>query len=107
MQCVSMEITSALSLVGTGLGVCSRVPQIHHVISRRSAADISRRALTMNIAANACFAIYAVDHAQYPILLNNFAVIVLDGTLLLLRNRYATMKKASSSDNLVEMDPPT
>ena len=98
-----MQFTSLLSLLGTALGVGSRVPQIHHVVSRRSAADISCRALVMNITANACFAAYSLDNKQYPILLNNVAVIALDGALLLLRQRYAAMKKTASSEDLVAM----
>jgi uncharacterized protein with PQ loop repeat len=94
------QVTTYVSLAGTCLGISSRVPQIIRVVSRQSGADLSSRALAMNIAANACFACYALAHDQWPILLNNAAVITLDGALIFLRSRYGQMKKVSSGSDL-------
>lgn len=99
------EWLTYISLFGTGLGMCSRVPQIVRVVQRASAADISARALCMNIAANACFFTYSTAHAQWPIALNNAVVIVLDGTLLTLRARYRDIKKSSSGTDLTLLVP--
>lgn len=98
-----MDIFAVVSLVGTALGMCSRVPQILRVYERQSASDISGRALLMNIVANACFATYSLAHSQWPILANNTVVVTLDGTLLGLRYHYGHMKKSSSQSNLVSM----
>lgn len=92
--------TTYVSLAGTCLGVSSRIPQIVRVVSRQSGADLSSRALAMNISANVCFACYALAHEQWPILLNNMAVITLDGALICLRSRYGQMKKVSSGSDL-------
>ena len=97
-------VTSVISLVGTALGVSSRVPQIIRVYQRKSAEDLSGRALVMNITANGCFLIYSASHAQWPIALNNIAVIALDGTLLALRQRYRGIKKRSSETDLTLLE---
>lgn len=94
-----------VSLCGTGLGMCSRIPQIVRVVQRGSAADISARALAMNIAANMCFLTYASAHAQWPIALNNVVVILLDGTLIGLRARLGEMKKSASGSDLTLLSP--
>ena len=95
-----MEWSALVSLFGTFLGVTSRAPQIYRVVQRRSAADISGRALLMNITANLCFGLYALDNEQWPILVNNLCVIGLDGALYGLRRHYGAMKKVSSEQDL-------
>lgn len=98
---VSIESTvTYVSLFGTALGVSSRIPQIIRVVSRQSGADLSKRALLMNVSANVCFALYSLVHDQWPILLNNVAVICLDGSLIFLRGKYGKMKKISSGTDL-------
>ena len=89
-----------ISLFGTALGVCSRMPQIYRVWARRSGADLSSRALCMNISANVCFATYPIDNNQLPILFNNCAIVALDGILLMLRTKYTKLKKNASEENL-------
>ena len=96
-------LTTAISLVGTALGIGSRVPQIVRVHQRRSALDLSARALAMNVTANCCFAVYSLYNQQWPVLANNIAVITLDSTLLAMRHHYAGMKKSSSGSDLVLM----
>ena len=98
------DATSYVSLCGTALGVTSRVPQIMRVVQRESGADLSSRALAMNITANACFLVYSAAHYQWPIALNNVAVICLDGTLLALKRRFSGMKKRSSETDLTLLD---
>jgi hypothetical protein len=73
------------------------------VYERKSASDISGRALLMNITANACFATYSLAHSQWPILANNTVVVTLDGALLALRYHFGHMKKSSSQTSLVTM----
>lgn len=94
------DVVTAVSLCGTGLGILSRVPQIARVIRRRSADDLSSRALGMNVLANLCFLSYSTWHAKWPIAINNVAVVSLDGTLLYLRGRYGRIKKNSSDTDL-------
>ena len=94
------QAVTYVSLFGTALGISSRIPQILRVVSRRSGSDLSKRALLMNVSANMCFAMYATVHNQWPILINNLAVICLDGTLIFLRGRYGQIKKISSGSDL-------
>ena len=94
------QVTTYVSLAGTCLGITSRIPQIVRVAARQSGEDLSPRALAMNITANACFACYAIAHEQWPILVNNVAVITLDGTLVYMRSRYGQLKKVSSGSDL-------
>jgi drug/metabolite transporter (DMT)-like permease len=89
-------LTTAISLLGTALGVGSRVPQIVRVHQRGSA-----RALAMTVTANCCFAVYSLYNEQWPVLANNVAVISLDSTLLAMRHHYAGMKKSASGSDLV------
>lgn len=97
------EATVYISLGGTALGMTSRIPQIVRVWQRRSGDDLSARALALNITANLCFLTYSVAHAQWPVAVNNLAVVALDGALLVLRNRFRGMKKSSSGTDLAMM----
>ena len=54
----------------------------------------------MNIAANMCFLSYSVVHEQWPIALNNIAVVTLDGTLLYMRCKFRSLKKRHSETDL-------
>lgn len=94
------DLVTTVSLCGTGLGVLSRVPQIVRVMQRKTAADLSAKALAMNITANLCFLSYSLWNAQWPIALNNAAVVSLDGTLLYLRGRYSRIKRHTSDTDL-------
>lgn len=60
----------------------------------------------MNITANWCFLVYSVSHEQWPIALNNVAVIALDGTLFMLRYRFRKMKKRDSETDLTMLSAP-
>lgn len=93
-------MTVYVSLCGTAMGITSRIPQIVRVWQRRSGDDLSARALGLNIAANLCFLTYSATHAQWPVAINNLAVVLLDGTLIGLRNKFRGMKKSSSGTDL-------
>lgn len=100
-----MEATVYISLIGTALGMCSRVPQLLRVYERQSGGDISARALLMNICANLCFLSYSASHEQWPIAINNVVVVSLDSALLHARFKFGEMKKSSSGTDLSLMVP--
>ena len=96
------ETISVISLLNSARALARSTD--HRVCQRRSAEDLSGRALAMNIAANTCFLVYSASHAQWPIALNNVAVIALDGTLLALRRRSRGIKKRSSETDLTLLE---
>lgn len=94
------DVITGASLLGTALGICARVPRIARVVHQQSAADVSTRAVGVDIASNMCFLVYSSAEQQWPILLHNVLVIALDGALLALCSQYRGLKKVSSGTDL-------
>lgn len=91
-------------MIGTSFGLFSRVPQVYRTYTTKSANDLSNKTLIMNITANSCFLFYAIVNKQYPIMINAFSVVSLEGSLLYMKKKYGEMKKSSSGTNLMEMN---
>ena len=98
------NIANGISIVGTCLGLFSRVPQVYKTYTTRSAGDLSTNTMAINITANSCFLFYTIVNRQYPIMLNCLSVITLEGSLIYMKNKFGEMKKSSSGTNLMEMD---
>ena len=97
-------IANVVSLVGTGCGLFSRVPQVYKTYKTKSANDLSSKTICINIFANSCFLFYMIVNEEYLIMLNCISVISLEGSLLFMKNKFKHMKKSSSQNSLVEMD---
>lgn len=97
-------IASVVSMIGTTMGLFSRVPQVYKTYKSKSAKDLSSNTMILNISANCCFLFYTIVHKQYPIMLNCSSVIILEGTLLYMKKTFGDMKKSSSQTNLIDMD---
>ncbi len=98
------HIASFISMMGTGFGLFSRVPQVYRTYTTKSANDISSQTLAMNITANSCFLFYAIVNGQYPIMGNCLSVITLEGALLYMKSKFKVMKKSSSGIDLLAME---
>tara|TARA_B110000495_G_C22980454_1_gene576273 strand:+ start:124 stop:441 length:318 start_codon:yes stop_codon:yes gene_type:complete len=98
------QISYVISMIGTSFGLFSRVPQVYRTYTTKSANDLSNKTLIMNITANSCFLFYAIVNEQYPIMMNSFSVVSLEGSLLYMKKKYGEMKKSSSGTNLMEMN---
>ena len=98
------DIANVISLVGTGCGLFSRVPQVYKTYKTKSANDLSSKTICINIFANSCFLFYMIVNEEYFIMLNCISVISLEGSLLFMKNKFKHMKKSSSQNSLVEMD---
>ena len=99
------DIANGISLIGTCLGLFSRVPQVYRTYKTKSANDLSTQTMSINITANSCFLFYMIINGDYFIMLNCISVITLESTLIFMKNKYGKMKKTSSSTSLDKMVP--
>lgn len=99
------DIANGISLIGTCLGLFSRVPQVYRTYQTRSANDLSTNTMVINITANTCFLFYMIVNKDYFIMLNCISVITLESSLIIMKNKFGKMKKTSSGTNLDEMVP--
>ena len=97
------KIANIVSFIGTGCGLFSRIPQVYQTYTTQSATDLSTKTLLLNISANSCFLFYMIIHEQYPIMINSLSVIILEGSLIYMKNKFGKMKKSSSGTNLIDM----
>ena len=96
-------IANIISLIGTGCGLFSRVPQVYKTYKSKSANDLSDKTMMINIFANSCFLFYMIVYEEYFIMFNCISVITLEGSLLYMKNHFKHIKKSSSQKSLVEM----
>jgi uncharacterized protein with PQ loop repeat len=99
------DIANGVSLIGTCLGLFSRVPQVYRTYNSKSANDLSTKTMAINITANSCFLFYMIVNENYFIMLNCISVITLESSLIYMKNKYGKMKKSSSGSSLDEMVP--
>ena len=97
------DIANGVSLIGTCLGLFSRVPQVYRTYNSKSANDLSTKTMAINITANSCFLFYMIVNENYFIMLNCISVITLESSLIYMKNKYSKMKKSSSGSSLDEM----
>lgn len=97
-------IANVVSIVGTCCGLFSRIPQVYQTYTTKSANDLSKKTLMINITANSCFLFYTIVHEQYPIMFNCLSVITLESSLIYMKKKYDKIKKSSSETSLVDMD---
>ena len=98
-------IANIISLIGTGCGLFSRVPQVIKTYKSKSANDLSNKTMLINIFANSCFLFYMIVNEQYFIMLNCISVISLEGSLVYMKHKFKHIKKSSSGTSLVDMVP--
>lgn len=98
------DIANGVSLIGTCLGLFSRVPQVYRTYKSKSASDLSTKTMAINITANSCFLFYMIVNENYFIMLNCISVITLESSLVFMKRKYGKMKKSSSGTSLDQMD---
>ena len=98
------QVASFVSMIGTTCGLFSRVPQVYRTYTTKSAGDLSTNTMMINIFANSCFLFYTIVHEQYPIMINCLSVITLESSLILMKKRFANIKKSRSQTDLLSMD---
>ena len=97
------NIANIVSMIGTCCGLFSRVPQVYRTYTTKSAGDLSTNTMIMNITANSCFLFYTLVNEQYPLMINCLSVITLEGSLVIMKQKFGTMKKTSSQTDLLSM----
>ena len=97
------DFANFVSLIGTGCGLFSRVPQVIKTYKSKSANDLSDKTMMINIFANSCFLFYMIVYEEYFIMFNCISVITLEGSLLFMKSKFKHMKKSSSQKSLVDM----
>ena len=97
------DFANFVSLIGTGCGLFSRVPQVIKTYKSKSANDLSDKTMMINIFANSCFLFYMIVYEEYFIMFNCISVITLEGSLLFMKSKFKHMKKSSSQKRLVDM----
>lgn len=97
------NFANLLSLIGTGCGLFSRVPQVIKTYKTKSANDLSNQTMGLNIFANSCFLFYMIVNEQWFIMLNCISVITLEGSLVYMKYNFKDMKKSSSGTSLVDL----
>ena len=97
------DFANFVSLIGTGCGLFSRVPQVIKTYKSKSANDLSDKTMMINIFANSCFLFYMIVNEEYFIMFNCISVITLEGSLLFMKSKFKHMKKSSSQKSLVNM----
>ena len=100
-------VSSYISMIGTCLGLFSRVPQVYKTYKSKSAGDLSNQTMLINITANSCFLFYTIVNEQYPIMLNCLSVITLEGSLVYMKYKFGQIKKSSSQTSLIDVDTTT
>tara|TARA_X000000950_G_scaffold211581_1_gene254560 strand:- start:467 stop:793 length:327 start_codon:yes stop_codon:yes gene_type:complete len=98
-----VDIANIISLFGTFCGLFSRIPQVYKIYKSKSANDISSKSLTINITANSCFLFNTIVNKNYSISINCLTVIILETTIIYMKNKYKHIKKSSSGLSLVDM----
>ena len=98
------NLANGVSLLGTCCGLFSRVPQVYKTYKSKSAKDLSGKTMAINIFANSCFLFYMIVNEEYFIMFNCISVIILEGSLLYMKNNFKHIKKSSSGLSLVDMD---
>ena len=98
-------VANVVSLIGTGCGLFSRIPQVIKTYKSKSANDLSNKTMLINIFANSCFLFYMIVNEQYFIMLNCISVITLEGSLVFMKHKFKHIKKSSSGTSLVDMVP--
>ena len=99
------NLANAISLIGTGCGLFSRVPQVIKTYKTKSANDLSNHTMGLNIFANSCFLFYMIVNEQWFIMINCLSVITLEGSLMFMKYNFKDMKKSSSGTSLVDLVP--
>ena len=99
------NLANAISLIGTGCGLFSRVPQVIKTYKSKSANDLSNHTMGLNIFANSCFLFYMIVNEQWFIMINCLSVITLEGSLMFMKYSFKDMKKSSSGTSLVDLVP--
>ena len=97
------DIANVVSMIGTCCGLFSRVPQVYRTYTTKSAGDLSTNTMIMNITANSCFLFYTLVNEQYPLMINCLSVITLEGSLVIMKQKFGTMKKTSSQNDLLSI----
>ena len=98
------NIAKFISLIGTGCGLFSRVPQVYKTYKTKSANDLSSKTICINIFANSCFLFYMIVNEEYFIMLNCISVILLESSLIYMKKKFKHIKKSSSQNSLVELN---
>lgn len=98
------DIANGISLIGTCLGLFSRVPQVYRTYKSKSANDLSTQTMVINITANGCFLFYMIVNNNYFIMLNCISVITLESSLIIMKQKFKKIKKSSSGNSLDQMD---
>ena len=98
-------VANIISLIGTGCGLFSRVPQVIKTYKSKSANDLSNKTMLINIFANSCFLFYMIVNEQYFIMFNCISVITLEGSLVYMKHKFKSIKKSASGTSLVDMVP--
>lgn len=98
------DIANGISLIGTCLGLFSRVPQVYRTYKSKSANDLSTQTMVINITANGCFLFYMIVNHNYFIMLNCISVITLESSLIIMKQKFKKIKKSSSGNSLDQMD---
>ena len=84
---MTVVVVEALGYAGAALISCCMLPQVHKVVTTRSATDISARTLGLQIMGNTCFFLFSVlSDPPVP------QVCVCSGTMLLCVSTIAFMK---------------
>jgi len=81
------DIANGVSLIGTCIGLFSRVPQVYRTYKSKSANDLSSKTMAINITANSCFLFYMIVNENYFIMLNCISVITLESSLVYMKNK--------------------
>ena len=92
------------SIIGTCLGLFSRVPQVYKTYKTQSAGDLSSQTMAINITANSCFLFYTSVNLQYALMMNCFMVITLESSLIYMKYKFKHLKKSSSSNSLLNLN---
>ena len=97
------NLANAISLIGTGCGLFSSIPQVIKTYKSKSANDLSNHTMGLNIFANSCFLFYMIVNEQWFIIINCLSVITLEGSLMFMKYNFKDIKKSASGTSLVDM----
>jgi len=83
-----MNIINILGFIATILTTCGFIPQLVKIIKTKSVKDISFNMFALFLAGGACWLIYGILIKSPPVIIANFASILMNSIILVYKFKY-------------------
>lgn len=84
-----MRLSETFGLIGATLSTILYLPQIYHIIRRKSADDLSYIFIFLTLLACTSWVIYGIMEVSYPIIICDSIIFILTLIMLILKFYYS------------------